>query len=101
MQIRNYFISHRRSLCGFLFRGISECFMERTNHCTIPRYVSYTASSAEVEAWKVLVEVLNSTFGRAAEREVVRLALTVAQKMLIVLIKLIKIEACKVPGAKE
>lgn len=47
------------------------------------------------------MEVLNSTFGRAAEREVVRLALTVAQKLLIVLIKLIKIEACKVPGAKE
>lgn len=102
MQIYNYFISPRKSLCGFLFHGISECFMEeQITALGTPRYVSYMASSAEVEAWKVLVEVLNSNFGRAAEREVVRLALTVAQKLLVVLIKLIKIEACKVPEAKE
>lgn len=41
------------------------------------------ASSERVETWKFLVEVLNSTFERGCWR-VLRLALTMAQELLII-----------------
>lgn len=79
MQICNYIISPRRTICGFLFPGTSECVCGGNNG-EVTRCVHYMADSEKVETWKFWVEVLNSTFGRGCWR----VALTVAQELLII-----------------
>lgn len=63
--------------------GLPNACVEGTNNCEVTRYVHYMASSEKVGTWTFLVEVLNSTFERGCWG-MVRLALTVAQKLLII-----------------
>lgn len=73
MQIRHYFTSPRRSVCGFLFPSTSECLWGGGKSLGHHQVCHYMASSEKGETWKVLVEFLNSTFGRGCW-EVARMA---------------------------
>lgn len=57
--------------------------VEGTSNCEVTRYVHYMASFEKLGIWKFLVEVLNTSFERYCW-SVVRLALTVAQALLII-----------------
>lgn len=63
--------------------GLPNACVAGTSNCEVTRYVHNMASSERVETWKFLVEVLNSTFERGCWR-VLRLALTMAQELLII-----------------